>query len=92
MSFAVQSKSCSTCIYRKDSPLNIKELENQVKDHFGHFKGFRECHHVKRGSNICCRGFWNRHKNNFALGQIAQRLNMVKFVTTALLKGPQDDK
>ena len=78
--FQVKAKSCETCIYRKDSPLDIRELESQVKDRFGFFDGYRECHHAKRGSKICCRGFWNRHKNEFQLGQIAQRLNFVEFV------------
>lgn len=78
--FKVQKKSCSTCIYNKNCSLDIKELENQVKDRFGFFKGHRECHHAKRGSNVCCRGFWNRHKNDFPAGQIAQRLNVVQFV------------
>jgi hypothetical protein len=78
--FQVKNKCCETCIYRKDSPLDIRELERQVTDKYGFFKGHRECHHAKRGSNICCRGFWNRHKNEFQMGQIAQRLNMVQFV------------
>jgi hypothetical protein len=29
---------------------------------------------------MCCRGFWNRHKDKFALGQIAQRLGWVVFI------------
>lgn len=70
-------KSCETCIYRKDSPLDINKLENDVKDNYGGFRGHRICHHSK---DICCRGFWNKHKNKFQMGQIAQRLNMVKFV------------
>ena len=76
-SFQVQSKSCSTCIYRKDSPLNLKNLENAIADKYGGFSGYRICHH----SNIaCCRGFWNRHKYKFMLGQVAQRLGLVQFV------------
>ncbi len=74
----VQKKACSTCIYRKDSPFDLKMLESQAADNYGGFKGHRICHHSK---NVCCRGFWNRHKDKFALGQIAQRLGLVKFVT-----------
>ncbi len=73
----VQKVACSTCIYRKDSPLSIKKLEADVADKYGGFKGYRICHHSK---DVCCRGFWNRHKNEFALGQIAQRLKLVEFV------------
>ena len=75
--FRVQSKACATCIYRKDSPLNIKALEAQVADGYGGFRGHRICHHSK---DVCCRGFWNRHKDKFQLGRIAQRLGMVRFV------------
>jgi hypothetical protein len=76
MSFKVQRRQCPTCIYRKDSPLDLVKLENDVRDAYG-FIGFRVCHHSK---DVCCRGFWNRHKWEFAAGQIAQRLNMVEFV------------
>ena len=81
--FKVQSRSCTTCIYRKDSPLDIKKLEADIADPYGGFKGYRICHHSK---DVCCRGFWNRWKNHFAIGQIAQRLNMVIFVTIDTLK------
>lgn len=83
--FQVQNKSCSTCIYRKDSTLNIKHLESQIADKFGGFKGYRICHHSK---DVCCRGFWNRHKDNFQMGQIAQRLNLVEFVKVDILRPP----
>lgn len=75
--FSVQKKSCATCIYRKDSPLDLKKLEAEVSDDHG-FKSYRICHH---SDSACCRGFWNRHKNKFQLGQVAQRLGLVKFVT-----------
>jgi hypothetical protein len=71
---------CDTCIYRPDSPLNLKALEDAVRDPHMGFKGHRECHHAKRGSGICCRGFWNAHKDEFPAGQIAQRLNVVEFL------------
>jgi hypothetical protein len=76
----VQRKQCSTCIYRKDSTFDVKTLEAQIADpHMqGHFRTFRQCHHSR---SACCRGFWNRHKNNFDLGQVAQRMNCVVEVT-----------
>ncbi len=77
--FKVQSKSCSTCIYRKDSPLDLKKLEREAARVDGH----RICHHSK---DVCCRGFWNKHKNDFNLGRIAQRLNAVQFVEVDILK------
>ena len=84
MGFEVQRKMCATCIYRPESPLDLKALEAQIADRFGGFKGHRVCHH---SSTACCRGFWNKHKNEFALGQIAQRLHMVEFVEHDTLKG-----
>lgn len=77
--FKVQDTQCATCIYRADSPLDLKELERKIADPNcdGFFRSFRICHH---SHDACCRGFWNRHKNHFSLGQIAQRLGLVQFV------------
>jgi hypothetical protein len=79
--FAVMDRLCSTCIYRGDLDWNLEHLEDQVRDKHMGFKGYRICHHQKRGGKACCRGFWNAHRNEFAAGQIAQRLNLVTFVT-----------
>lgn len=76
-SFEVQRTACSTCIYKKDCPLDIQQLEDQIKDIRGDFEGYRVCHH---SGTACCRGFWNRHKDDFPAGQIAQRLNAVEYV------------
>jgi len=75
--FKVQKKQCSTCIYRADSPLNLKKLEGQISDQYGGFTGHRICHH---SDDACCAGFWAEHKDQFQVGQVAQRLNMVEFV------------
>lgn len=75
--FKVQKKLCATCIYRPDSTLDLQQLETAVADKYGGFKAHRICHHSK---DACCRGFWNAHKDQFAAGQIAQRLNCVEFV------------
>lgn len=79
---------CKTCIYRPDSTLDVKELEDRVRDPRmrDYFVGYRECHHAKRGSGICCRGFWERHANAFTAGQLAQRLGLVSFVDVDVLK------
>lgn len=85
----VQKKACATCIYRKDSPLDLKALEAQVADDHleGYFKGHRVCHH---SDTAVCRGFWNRHKDNFTAGQLAQRLNCVRFVEHDTLKNREE--
>ena len=79
--FLVMKEQCDTCIYRKKSKLegrvldwNIDKLEDDVRDEHVGFKDHRVCHH---NGDACCRGFWNRHKNEFTLGQIAQRLNRI---------------
>lgn len=35
---------------------------------------------------MCCRGFWEAHKDAFPAGQIAQRLGLVEFVDVDTLK------
>lgn len=77
--FKVMERACKTCIYRKDSTLSLEKLEADVADKYmpGYFTGQRICHH---SDDACCRGFWNRHKDKFQMGQIAQRLNMIEFV------------
>ncbi len=77
--FKVQKKQCSTCIFRKGSPLDVSRLVREAlsKD------SYRICHHSK---DVCCRGFWNKYKDHFNLGRIMQRLNAVQFVTVDTLE------
>lgn len=76
--FKVQLRMCSACIYRPDwQGTPLAELENQVRDPHMGFKGHRVCHHSK---DVCCRGFWEVHRDEFPAGQIAQRLGVVEFV------------
>lgn len=81
--FKVQSKMCKTCIYRPDSPLDLVKLEDDVRDDHGGFRAHRVCHHSE---DVCCRGFWDKHKNKFQLGQVVQRLGCVEFVHVDTLK------
>jgi len=77
-SFKVQDRRCSTCIYRKDTHFDLAKLEEQVRDPHMGFRTYRACHHANNG--VCCRGFWDNHRDEFQLGQIAQRLGLVEFV------------
>lgn len=79
----VQSELCATCIYRADSSLDLAALEAAIADPkmSGFFTGYRSCHHAPDRRAVCCRGFWNRHKDRFTLGQLAQRLGRVVFVS-----------
>lgn len=90
-SFQVQKRMCKSCIYRPECALDIKKLEDQVREKVrgqsvDFFKGYRECHHAETGSGVCCRGFWERHKDQFQLGQVAQRLDLVEYVEIDIMK------
>ena len=86
MSFRVQRRRCATCIYRRDSILDIRSLEDAIRDpHIG-FRGYRICH---RSDDVCCRGFWDHHSQEFAAGQIAQRLGLVEFVDVDIHLNPR---
>jgi len=89
--FKVQRRLCKTCIYRPSSTLDLKALEDQVRDPYVGFKDYRVCHH---SIHACCRGFWNAHKDEFTLGQLAQRLNCVEFVNeeTSVVDGMERRK
>lgn len=89
--FQVQQKQCATCIYLPKSHFDIAALERAVADpHLpGFFKGHRTCHHAPDSSGVCCRGFWNRHKDRFQAGQLAQRLNFVSFVDVDRFRKPK---
>ena len=87
--FKVQKKMCPTCIYRPDTPLDLKRLELAIKDRSGFFFSHRVCHH---SDDVCCRGFWENHKNEFQMGQIAQRMNMVEIVDVDKYKDTCDAK
>ena len=77
--FEVQERACSTRIFRKENASMLPGLLAAIADPFmkGHYVGHRVCHHSR---TACCRGFWNRFKNRFTVGQLAQRLGLVKFV------------
>jgi hypothetical protein len=78
--FQVQRKQCKTCIFTDHwQPEDLQRLLNQIKDPYmeGFFAGYRICHH---SHTACCAGFWARHKDDFQLGQLAQRLRLVEYV------------
>jgi hypothetical protein len=81
----VQKKACKSCIYgpRSASRRSIVELEAECADPnmAGFFDRYRACHSAPDERGVCCAGFWRRHKNNFAAGQIARRLGLLRFVT-----------
>ena len=72
----VKAKQCRTCIYHPGAPLDLSRLEKEVSDPrmAGHFSNYRNCH---EGDNVCCRGFYNRHRDHCTPTQIAHRLGIV---------------
>ena len=85
MGFRVMGKQCETCIYRPGSPMHeqLPRLEAEVTNGEGFVEGWRICHSSEDGDTdqgACCRGFWNKHKDDFPVGQVAQRLGAVEFV------------
>ena len=84
MGFKVNKKMCKTCIFRPNSPFSIDldRYMDEITDEKGYIKGWRICHEDASKKEVCCRGFWNCYKNNFQVGQIAQRLNLVEEVET----------
>ena len=70
---------------RRSAP-NVGSLADAVRDPLG-FRTHRIRHHPR---DVCCRGFWDKHKNDFTLGQIAQRLGRVEFVDIDVRRKPDD--
>ena len=83
----VQRHRCRTCIYRKNSPLDIAALEDEIRDPGDGFRGYRVCH---QSDTACCSGFWDKHKDEFRAGQLAQRLDLVEFVDDDTLAAAVD--
>lgn len=83
--FKVQAKRCDTCIYSKNSPLDLKQLLKDISDPnmAGFYRSYRICHHSK---DACCSGFWEANKDNFPVGQVAQRLKLVQLVDEDILR------
>ena len=83
LGFRVQRSMCATCIFRPGSPLDLNRLLSEITDRNNFFNGHRVCHHSR---DACCAGFWARHKDDFPMGQIAQRLKMVVMVDDDVLR------
>ena len=74
LTFKVQRKLCDTCLYRDPGYQDDACIGGA---------GFLICHHSK---DACCRAFWNKHKDEFQAGQIAQARGNVEFVDVDTLK------
>lgn len=81
MGFRVRKHRCKTCIFGTRGNWNLEELLGQIRDPAGGFTGWRVCHHEQdEREERCCRGFWDKHKDDFQIGQVAQRLGVIREV------------
>jgi hypothetical protein len=78
MNLLIKRRQCVTCIFnpRYWKTDRLAALLDEIRDPAmdGHFSGYRICHHSDKA---VCAGFWAQHRNDFDLGQIAQRLGLV---------------
>lgn len=75
MTFKVCAEPCAQCLFSKDRIVpaaRMRQILADCKRDDAHFI----CH---KTDNVCCKGFYDSRDTN--LTRIAQRLNMVEFVT-----------
>lgn len=79
----VQSKPCNQCLFTKNRIVSKERATSIVKDSLKK-DTFFVCHKSSIEGDghgeVCCKTYWDRYKNQFNLGRIAQRLDVVKFV------------
>lgn len=78
----VRKTKCDQCLFTDNRIVSQKRAGDVVKDCLKRDTYFI-CHKTQTEDapqDMCCRGFWDQHKNNFNLGRIAQRLQAVRFV------------
>lgn len=78
----VQKTKCNQCLFTKNRVVSEEVAAKIIKTALKKDTYFN-CHKTQvKGlkSNVCCKGFWDAHKNNFNLGRVAQRLGIVEKV------------
>jgi hypothetical protein len=79
----IQKNKCSQCLFSKNKIVSNNRMKSIINACI-YNDTFFICHKTQvTGSNeqICCRGFWDKYKNNFNLGRISQRLGTVQEVS-----------
>ena len=79
---------CGHEVYGVPTPGNTAKntviaLQRLIGSAPGFFESYRVCHH---SDGVCCRGFWEAHKDAFTLGQLAQRWDLVEFIEVDTMK------
>lgn len=69
---------CSTCIFRPGNLMHLEEgrVENMVAECI-ETQGTIPCHKTLDGDNAVCRGFFDVHKKDVPLLQIAERMGII---------------
>lgn len=78
----VRKAQCDQCLFSDKKIVSAKRATDVVKGCLKKDTYFI-CHKTQTEDapgDMCCRGFWDRFKDNFNLGRIAQRLKMVEFI------------
>lgn len=80
----VQKEKCNQCLFTKNMVVKNNARRTEIIKGALAKDTFFVCHKssiAKDGhGDVCCRGFWDKFKNDFNLGRIAQRLNFVNEV------------
>ena len=81
LGFRVQEHPCNQCLFSTARIVDQERSDAIVKGCLDTDRYFI-CHKDRKHGNhgACCRGFWDRYKNHFLAGRLAQLLEIVKFV------------
>jgi hypothetical protein len=78
----VLDDKCSTCIFRPGNLMHLNQgrvkdmVERCVRD-----QGVIPCHKTLAERRAVCRGFWDGYRRHIGLLQIAERLDIVRYVS-----------
>lgn len=76
----IMAELCATCIFRPGNKMQLHpdRVQGMVADALSREGGTIVCHEtLDHREHAVCRGFFNRHKNDVALLQIAERMGVV---------------
>lgn len=78
----IQKAKCDQCLFTKNMVVKNNTRRTEIIKSALNNDTYFICHKSSIASNgdVCCRGFWDKFKNDFNLGRIAQRLNFVNEV------------
>jgi hypothetical protein len=82
----VQKKRCNECLFGDNFVVSCEERRDEVIRDALAKDSYFVCHkssisNKKKDEDVCCRGYWDAHKDDFNLGRIAQRLGGPYFMT-----------